>query len=212
MQHWKSGEHVALRGMIENRVWSVLSTIVVHDTEEETRLLLLPGAQCLYPEGYFRRKQGDYSRGTRWQEIRRQPWQHRQFEWAQNRFLIVLQPQQYYAVFYIWQHEAHHFTCYYVNFQLPYRRSHCGFDTLDLDLDIVVDPQYTWRWKDEDDYQAAIQEGGMHETWVHGVEQAKPEVLAKIQHQQYPFDGTWVAWRPDSSWMPPCLPKRWQDP
>ncbi len=210
MKYWKPGASVALRGIIEHRVWSAWSVIVVHDSDEETRLVLLPGAQCQYPDGYFRRKQGDFSRGTRWQEIRHQPWQHRQFTWAHSRFLIILHPNLYYAVFHIWRHETHEFTCYYVNFQLPYRRSHCGFDTFDLDLDIVVDPQLTWRWKDEDTYQAGMHEGGMHEAWVHEVEQAKPDVLAKIHHQQYPFDGTWVAWRPDVSWVPPCLPERWQ--
>jgi hypothetical protein len=30
-----------------------------------------------------------------------------------------------------------------------------------LDLDIVIDPQYRWEWKDVDEYQAGIQEGGI---------------------------------------------------
>lgn len=40
---------------------------------------------------------------------------------------------------------------------MPYRRSHCGFDTFDLDLDIVINPQHEWHWKGVDDYQQGNQ-------------------------------------------------------
>ena len=38
---------------------------------------------------------------------------------------------------------------YQISLQFPYRRSHCGFDTLDPDLDTVMEFQYNWEWKDE---------------------------------------------------------------
>ena len=206
---WHPGERAVLRGIVNKRVWSALSVIVVKDTVEETILLLLPGAQCVYPEGYFRWKYGDYSRGTRWQEARSNAWTFREFTWRTNRFLMFLEPQKYYAIFSIWDHETDQFTCYYVNFQLPYRRSHCGFDTLDLDLDLIIDPQFTWRWKDEDDFRKGIQEGGIHSDWVRGIESARYEIFDKIYTQSYPLDGSWVHWRPDSSWKAPCLPECW---
>ncbi len=208
---WNPGERVVLRGIVNERVWSALSVIVVKDTLEETTLLLLPGAQCAYPEGYFRWKHGDYSQGTRWQEAKSNAWTFREFVWQRNRFLIFLEPQKYYAIFYTWHHDTDQFTCYYINFQLPYRRSHCGFDTLDLDLDLVIDPQFTWRWKDEDAYREGIQEGGIHEQWVDGIEHAQQEVFDKIHKRCYPLDGSWMHWRPDPSWNPPRLPERWDE-
>jgi hypothetical protein len=49
------------------------SVIVVKDKPEETVLLLIPGAQCAFSEGYWRwKKNRDYSQGTRWQEAMRE--------------------------------------------------------------------------------------------------------------------------------------------
>ena len=134
----------------------------------------------------------------------------REFTWQTNRILIFLEREKYYSTFLFWDHEADQFSCYYINFQLPYRRSHCGFDTLDLDLDIVIDPQYNWKWKDEEDYQEGIREGGIQEEWVKGIEQSQADVLDRINKKRYPLDGSWLEWRPDPAWVPPELPDRWQ--
>jgi hypothetical protein len=206
---WNPGQSIALRGIVNERVWSALSVIVVQDLPGETVLLLTPDAQCAYPEGYFCWKYGDYSEGTRWQEARSRAWTLREFAWQTKRFLIFLEPQKYYAIFAIWHHETDQFSGYYVNFQLPYRRSHCGFDTLDLDLDMVIDPQLTWRWKDEEAYHEGIREGGIQETWVKGIEDSQPEILARIRNRSYPLDGSWLRWRPVPAWNPPRLPDRW---
>jgi hypothetical protein len=206
---WNRGDWVVLRGMVNGRVWSALSVIVVKDAVKETTLLLLPGAQCAYPEGYFRWKYGDYSQGTRWQEARSGAWALREFAWKTNRFLIILEPEKYYATFLIWHHDTDQFECAYINFQLPYRRTACGFDTLDLDLDLVVDPHFAWHWKDEEAYRQGIREGGIQQAWVNGVEGAKRKVLDKIRARRYPFDGSWLPWRPDPSWTPPRLRQGW---
>ena len=208
---WNPGDSVVLRGIVNERVWSARSVIVVKDDLEETILLLLPGAQCAYPEGYFRWKHGDYSQGSRWQEAKSNAWKFRIFEWERNRFLVFLEPRKYYAVSCVWDHETDHFACYYIDYQLPYQRSHCGFDTLDLDLDMVIDPHLNWRWKDEDAYLEGIREGGIHEEWVQRIEHSKQEVLDKIQKRHYPLDGSWMHWRPEAAWQPPRLAEGWEE-
>jgi hypothetical protein len=207
----KEGESCALRGIVNGQVWLVQSVIVVRDEPEETVLLLLPGAECAFPEGYWRWKRGgDRSQGTRWQDAREDHIPLREFAWERNRILIFLEPEKYYSCFYFWDHEADRFSGYYINFQLPYRRSHCGFDTLDLDLDIVIDPLYDWKWKDLEDYHDGILEGGIREAWATGVEQAQAEVFDRIQNRRYPLDGSWLRWRPDPTWSPPKMPEKWQ--
>ena len=209
--YWQPGENCVLRGIVNHQVWLAQSVIVVKDEPDETILLLLPGAQCAFPEGYWRwRRAKDTSQGTRWQEARRSPFSLREFSWHTNRILMFLEPEKFYSSFLFWDHEVDQFRCYYINFQLPYRRSHCGFDTLDLDLDIVIDPQYHWEWKDEDEYQDGIREGGIRAEWVKGIEQSQGEVFDRIKQRQYPLDGSWVQWRPDPAWSPPELPERWQ--
>jgi len=208
---WKPGEQAVLRGIVSKRVWSARSVIVVKDDLDETILALLPGAQCAYPEGYFHWKYGDNSRGTRWQEANGKSWTFREFKWQKNRFLIFLKPQRFYDTNVVWDHETDQFKCYYINFQLPYERSAIGFDTLDLDLDVVIGPSYDWQWKDEAAYFEGIREGGIKEKWVVEIERAKQEILKQIERRSCPLDGSWNDWRPDPNWNPASLPPTWQE-
>ena len=208
---WTREDSCVLRGVVNSRVWLAQAVIVVKDEPEETILLLPPGAQCAYPEGYWRWGKGDYSQGNRWQEAKSQNLTLRELTWRTNRVLMFLEPQKYFSCFLFWDDATDVFNCYYINFQLPYSRSHVGFDTLDLELDIVIDPQLKWHWKDEADYQAGIQEGGIHEDWVKGIDDAQEDVFDRIRNCNCPFDGSWMHWKPDTSWTPPRLPERWQD-
>ena len=210
-QYREAGESCVFRGVVNDRVWLAHSVIVIKDAPKETVLLLLPGAQCVLPEGYWRWKiNKDYSQGTRWHEAQKAKIELREIIWKTNRLLIFLEPEKYYSCFMFWDHTMDQFSCYYINFQLPYKRSHCGFDTLDLDLDIVIDPQYKWKWKDKKEYQRGIREGGIQAEWVMGIEQSQEEVFDKINAHKYPMDGSWVNWRPNSEWYPPTLPERWR--
>jgi hypothetical protein len=208
--HWEAGESCVLRGIVNNQVWLAQSVIVVKDAPQETVLLLLPGARCAFPQGYAGWRNKETPGETRWQEARHVPLVLRELDWQTNRILIFLEPQKYYSCFLFWDHQTGRFGCYYINFQLPFRRSHCGFDTLDLDLDIVIDPQYHWKWKDVDEYQAGIQEGGIQDEWVQGIERSQAEVFDRINQRMYPLDGSWLDWQPEPGWAPPKLPESWQ--
>ena len=208
---WETGESCVLRGIVNHQVWLAELVIVVKDGPKQTVLLLMPGAECAFPEGYWRwKKNRDHSDGTRWQEARSEHIQLRKFSWLTNRVLIFLEPKKYYACFLFWDQASDRFNSYYINFQLPYWRSHCGFDTLDLDLDIVVDPGYHWEWKDEEDYQEGIREGGILDEWAQGIERSKAEVFDRIRQQSDPINGSWLTWRPDPGWVAPRLPENWQ--
>jgi uncharacterized protein len=210
-EYRQAGETCVLRGIVNNQVWMAQSVIVVTDGPAETVLLLLPGAQCAYPEGWWNCSHQSTSGLTRWQEARRADIRLRELAWNTNRVLIFLEPEKYYSCFLFWEHATGLFDSYYINFQLPITRSYCGFDTLDLDLDIVVDPHYHWEWKDEDEYQAGIREGGILDKWVKGIEHSQAEVFNRINRRSYPMDGSWLDWKPDPAWLPPSLPERWQE-
>ena len=211
MDYRQPGETCALRGIFREKVWLVQSTIVVKDGPAETVLLLLPGAECVYPAGYARWRVHDSSGPTRWQETLGD-YLTLTHAWETNRILIFLEPEKYYSPFLFWNQATDKFLFYYINFQLPYRRCHCGFDTLDLDLDIVIQPDHSWKWKDVDEYEAGIREGGIQPEWMSAIEACKPEVLERIRRRAYPLDGSWNSWRPDPAWEPPTLPAGWRDP
>ncbi|MEO5886486.1 MAG: DUF402 domain-containing protein [Anaerolineales bacterium] len=123
--------------------------------------------------------------------------------------MLLLEPQKYYSTMYFWDNESNEFLGYYVNFQLPFVRSHCGIDTLDLDLDLIINPDFSYKWKDEDDYQKAIDNGVIIPEWTQEIEMAKNEVVNKLEKRQYPYDGSWLNWMPQANWSPPKLPENW---
>jgi len=206
---WKPGEVVLLRGIYNQRPWIVQSTLVVKDSEEEIALALLPGAECILPEGYIHERQRP--EWNRWEDHRNDTYHMGRYIWHTNRLLILLEPNKYYATIYFWEDQSNRFLCYYINFQLPFVRATTGFDTLDLELDIVIERTYAWRWKDLEDYQDGIARGVLVKQWTDEVEMAKKEVIKKIELRQYPLDGTWLNWRPDPNWHPPRLPENWDE-
>lgn len=207
---WKPGDNCALRGLHNGRVLYAQPVIVVRDFPAEVALLLLPGARCRVPAEWRMGSHGTGAASARWTSIRSADWHLADFTWHTNRFLMLLEPERYFATMYIWQHKADVFDRYYINFQLPFRRSRCGFDTLDLELDLVIDPTHAWQWKDLDDYEEAINEGGILPEWRQGIERDQAEVLERLDRRLYPLDGSWLSWRPDPAWAAPALPAGWE--
>jgi len=202
---WKPGDIIVWRGIYRNRVWHAQPVIVVKDTPEETVVALLPGAKGVAPEGYADGKDRDKRRWS----FKDKDWQLQNYQWRTNRLLFLLEPQKYYSTIYFWNGNSNEFLCYYINFQLPFQRSHCGIDTLDLDLDLVINPDFSYEWKDIEDYRIAIEKGIIFPEWTREIDAAKSEILDKLEQRQYPYDGSWLNWMPDPGWSPPKLPENW---
>jgi hypothetical protein len=209
VQKWKIGDSATLRGIYNGRVWYVQSVIVVGDTDEEVVLAVLPGAECAAPWGYINGKHGAQRQWNRWDDYKRDNWQMQKYIWHTNRLLVSLQARKYYSTIYFWRDDTGEFLCYYINFQLPFKRSHAGFDTLDLELDIIVNPDLSFEWKDLYEYQKGIDGGVLLKVWTGKIEEAKVEIFEKIEKRCYPFDGKWLAWTPSQDWPSPTLPTNW---
>jgi protein associated with RNAse G/E len=182
-----------------------MPTVVVKDSVEELVLAIKPGAECMVEENYARGKKN----GKRRWDFKHEDWTLQTFIWHTNRLLFLLEPQKYYATIFFWNNESNNFLCYYINFQLPFERRDCGIDTLDLDLDLIINPDLSHEWKDLDDYQKAIDSGIMFSEWIEEIENSKQEILQQLEKRQYPFNGAWLDWVPDSTWSPPTLPENW---
>ena len=92
-----------------------------------------------------------------------------------------------------------------VNFETPFRRSPSGFDTLDLELDLVVSPDYALRWKDADEYNEGIRRGVITAATAEQIAKSQQEVLEKIERREESFDERWLDWIPDGQWGIPVL-------
>ena len=93
------------------------------------------------------------------------------------------------------------FEHWYVNFEEPLRRALIGFDTFDHKLDLIVLPDGTYRWKDEDELEQAAALGI--------VDAAEVWAEAERVLEEWPFPTGWEDWRPDPAWPIPQLPDGW---
>ena len=202
---WKPGDIVSWRGILRERVWHVQPTIVVKDEPEELVLTLLPGTECMAEETYPLGKKNS----KRWWDFKDNDWKLAKYNWRTNRLLLLFEPEKCYSTILFWDHATDEFLCYYINFQIPFQRRYDNADTLDLELDLIVNPDLTLQWKDVEDYQMAVDHDLISPAWMQKIENTKPEILNRIEKRLYPFDGSWLDWKPVSSWSPPKLPENW---
>jgi hypothetical protein len=110
------------------------------------------------------------------------------------------------------------FTGWYVNLEEPGTRwddgDLAGVDVVDQDLDVLVAPDRSWAWKDEEEFAERL--AFPEHYWVDDPEAVRAEgerVIALAEAGLFPFDGTWCDFTPDPGWGPPSgLPPGWDRP
>lgn len=130
--------------------------------------------------------------------------------WQGRSALILMPAGRAHSVW--WFFDGADFSGWYVNLEARSRFWRCGqlsgVDVADHELDIVVAPDRTWQWKDEDDLVAVT---GLAGYWdARGSAEIRAEghrVLTDIEAARFPFDGSWCDFRPDASWPLPELPE-----
>ena len=89
-----------------------------------------------------------------------------------------------------------------------------GVDVVDQDLDVVVRPDRSWQWKDEDEFTERLAFPDHY--WVTDEKAVRAEgarVIALAEAGEFPFDGTWCDFVPPADWTSPTeLPPGWDRP
>ncbi|MGW4400738.1 DUF402 domain-containing protein [Amycolatopsis nivea] len=98
------------------------------------------------------------------------------------------------------------FRDWYVNLELPRGRTETGPDRIDGILDLVVTPGAGWKWKDEDEAEAAVEAGRLTTAELDRLRAEGERMGALAERGAYPFDGTHTDFRPDPDWPAPALP------
>ncbi|WP_307831988.1 DUF402 domain-containing protein [Prauserella cavernicola] len=98
------------------------------------------------------------------------------------------------------------FTGWYVNLEIPLGRDALGPKRIDGVLDVAVDPDRSWAWKDEDEAQAALRAGRLTEAELALLREEGLRYVALAEAGEFPFDGTYTDFRPDPAWPRPELP------
>jgi hypothetical protein len=136
--------------------------------------------------------------------------------------LILVPPDAGYAVWWLWRPggpiRPDRFAGWYVNLErhaLWDDGEHAGVDSLDQELDGLVDPDRRWRWKDEDSFAAKT---GQPRYWsateAAAIRAAGESARALVEAGAFPFDGSWRDFVPDPSWPQPArpVPEGWRRP
>lgn len=199
------GTPVLYRTVDENQaLTSVLPVRVVEDTPDQVTLWLPIGTPSMKPVLHpdAPRSPRRWLPGT---------WSLEPATWTWAELLILIPLQQRHAIWVCWSAERD-FLGWYVNLQGSLTRNRLGFDHWDQQLDIVVSPDRSWRYKDEDELAVVVELGRMSATQADEVRAEAERVVRQIESAQPPFTDDQAMWKPPPDWTTPSLPDDWADP
>ena len=136
------------------------------------------------------------------------PWSGRD-HWHGHGVLQLQRPGDMHAVWVFWHGPAREFGAWYVNIQEPFRRTAIGFDTQDLELDLVVSVDGSWRFKDDEHLDPWVERGRWTAEEVATIRAEGRRLGAELDAGRRWWSDDWAAWRPDPGWPTPTLPQGW---
>jgi hypothetical protein len=208
---FQPGDHVTVRNVFRGRVQTVTPSIVVADTPEliatwipvNTPVLngVIGGAPD--PDGRREHLSADAMVAKSWSMVPR--------NWHTSGMLRLKNPRAMWSLGVFWDAGMANLKFWYINIDAPYERTRFGFDTWDMFLDIVVQPdRKSWRYKDEDEFSEAVDAGIFTALEVAEVRASAAQALELIKSNRPPFDNVWANWRPDVLWGTPQVPDDWE--
>jgi uncharacterized protein len=173
------------RDVHRGRVWRAQACRVVEETDELLALWIPRGSPYRVPAGGLRIPGDD--------------WELEPGATTRDQ-LCVARLGRGHSIYLFWE-AGWELSHWYVNFEQPLRRTPLGVDTFDEKLDLIVRPDGTYRWKDEDELEQAAVAGLLD------AEAVRAEASRVLE--EWPFPTGWEDWRPDPSWPAPQLPHGW---
>ncbi|MFE0460403.1 DUF402 domain-containing protein [Kitasatospora sp. NPDC058965] len=204
-----SGATAVRRDVINGRVWSAQPYRTISDDGTTLDLAYWPGLKSLGPTTWSAamRTGDDRVRKQGLENLACGDWHLGLWAWEGTTLRSRFTAGEYFSVHTFQDAATGEPLRWYVNFEMPYQRTHIGLDTFDLFVDLVVEPDLSsYRWKDEDEYEQGRRLGLVDDTLHSLVEAARERALALLEGPALPFSGAWPAWTPDPTWPVPVLP------
>jgi len=177
----RPGEFVEVRSVYGGRVRWAFPWRVVFDDGEQFGLHLAPGAEGVSmgrdPDGRY------LERWARGDDPRPQVWRR-------HHVLSLTRRGDAHSLWHLWD-EQWSFVCWYVQLQEPLIERDGALETMDHALDVWVEPDGTWRWKDEDDFDQAQALGVFTAEDAAAIRAEGERVIAAR-----PWPTGWEDWRP----------------
>jgi hypothetical protein len=175
---WQPGVTVMRREVLHGRPWLECPVTVVADTGRELAVLLEPGAAFTFYDHPF----GPH------------PWSGRS-EWGLTQVLQLYRPHDLYSVWALFS--GGRLQYWYVNFEARLVRRGHAFETCDYGLDIVIEPDGRWQWKDVDDLDEMLLSGRVTSQEVAAVRAEAQKVAAELGAGRR-WWSRWDGWTPES--------------
>jgi hypothetical protein len=191
---WQPGQVIVRREVWRGKPWLGSTVRIVRDDDELLVTYMVEGTPFAFPDG-------NWPGG-------KHPW-HGRKGWEGPGVLALHRPGDTCAVFAFWEEPGHRLACWYVNLQAPFRRTAFGFDTLDHDLDIVVEPDGSWWLKDSEVLDAHAAEGRWTKEEVAAIRADAGRLAAELAAGRRWWDEAWAHWMPPPGWAPTPLPEGW---
>jgi Protein of unknown function (DUF402) len=177
----RPGDVVEVRSVYRGRVRWAFSHEVIADDGELLVLYLAPGAEGVHIE-----KDADGKYLERW--VRGDdPHPH---VWEDHHVLSLTRRGDAHSLWLFWDEEWT-FGGWYIQLWKPIVETASGIDTMDHALDVVVNTDGSWEWKDEDDFEEAQTLGVFAPEEAAAVRAEGERVIAAR-----PWPTGWEDWRP----------------
>jgi hypothetical protein len=197
---WQAGDVIVERQVWHGRVTAGFPTIVVECTDEHLVTYVAPGAPFGFPVDPIHPSPSG-----------RHPWYGRP-AWVGHGMLAVIPHGGDHSVMHYWHGDDRRFACWYINIQEPMRPTPIGFDSQDLELDIVVAPDRTWALKDDELLDQRVDEGRWTVAEAASIRAVGARIIDDVlEADAWWWDTKWASWEPDPSMVAPVLRDDWRD-
>jgi hypothetical protein len=201
IMHRSPGDSVALRYVLtDGRIEMCWPCRVVRDDSELLALFIAAGSK--YKAGPKRTAAEKRARPA-------PPLPPDEHVWRADTLRLMF-PGRCHSVSLFWQHDAggRRLTKYFVNLEEPFRRTSVGFDTQDHVLDVVMQPDLSWAWRDEGELKNHLAHGFFTKALIESVRAEGKHVVDEMTRRAHPALD-WTAWSPDSRREMPVMPVEW---
>ncbi|MFC9328729.1 DUF402 domain-containing protein [Kitasatospora sp. NPDC057015] len=206
---FEPGTTVVRRDIHAGKVWSAQPYRALADSGTVLHLAYWPGIRSLAPTTWATalRTGDDAVRKRGLADLAAGSWELGPWAWRHTVVRSRFESGEWFSLHYFQDPATAEPLRLYVNFEKPARRTRIGIDTLDLLVDLVVEPDLSSAiWKDQDEYDHGRRLGFVSDADHHLVEQARMRAVGLLQDRSGPFAEPWPTWAPDPAWPPPELP------
>jgi hypothetical protein len=213
MEFWEPGRTALVRHCRHGLVQAVRPYVVVEDGPEGTLLWLARDTPVRNP----RYGDGRPVREVPLAERFARPWYTAEDTWVGTDLLTVVRPGAWHTVNWFFEPPGE-FRNWYVNVETPPVRwddtavsGAVGFDSDDLELDVVIDLERGCVLKDADELDAAVACGDLSQRVADRTRLEAAAAIDAATAGRAPFDGVLTDFRP-AEWSRAEVPKGWDRP